>query len=224
MVSRRQCCLGFCAILLPFAGGCDRPNQTSQTPRTKDSQPPPTLEKPVDPLTSSPTTTTKIEVALLAGGCFWGMEDLIRKIPGVVATQVGYTGGASAAPNYNAVKTGTTGHAESIQVTFDPAQLSYSDLLEKWFFRMHDPTTKDRQGNDRGSQYRSAIFYLSDEQKTTAELVIKKVDKSGVWSDPIVTQVVAAGPFTPAEDYHQDYLEKHPGGYTCHYMREAPVY
>ena len=114
---------------------------------------------------------------------------------------------------------GTTGHAESVRIVFDPTKLSYADLLEKWFFRMHDPTTENRQGNDVGTQYRSAIFYTSPEQKKVAEEVKARVEASGKWKKPIVTQIVAAGTFTKAEDYHQDYLQKHPGGYTCHYLR-----
>jgi len=161
-----------------------------------------------------------LETAILAGGCFWGMEDILRKIPGVVQTEVGYSGGTTSLPNYEAVHTGTTGHAESVRIVFDPTQLSYSDLLEKWFFRMHDPTTKNRQGNDRGTQYRSAIFYTSAEQQKTALAVIQRVNASKKWKDPIVTEVAAAGPFTLAEEYHQDYLQKNPGGYTCHYLRD----
>ncbi len=160
------------------------------------------------------------ETAILAGGCFWGMEDLLREIPGVIDTEVGYAGGTVAEPTYEDVKTGATGHAESVRVVFDPARLSFADLLEKWFFRMHDPTTRDRQGNDVGSQYRSAIFATTPEQERVAAAVIARVNASGKWKDPIVTEIVAAGPFTPAESYHQDYLEKNPGGYTCHFLRE----
>lgn len=160
------------------------------------------------------------ETAVLAGGCFWGMEDIIRKIPGVLETEVGYEGGSTANPTYETVKTGRTGHAESVRIVFDPSKLSYETLLEKWFFRMHDPTTRNRQGNDVGTQYRSAIFVTSPEQKKVAEEVKRRVDASGKWGAPIVTEIVDAGPFTPAEGYHQKYLEKHPGGYTCHFMRE----
>lgn len=160
------------------------------------------------------------EVAILAGGCFWGMEDLLRRIDGVLETEVGYAGGTTESPTYQTVKTGRTGHAESVRIRFDPKRLSYAELLEKWFFRMHDPTTKNRQGNDTGTQYRSAIFFTSPEQERVARAVIEKVDASGVWKAPIVTEVVPSGPFTPAEDYHQDYLEKNPGGYTCHFLRE----
>lgn len=160
------------------------------------------------------------ETAVLAGGCFWGMEEILRQVPGVLETEVGYTGGTTDAPTYEDVKTGTTGHAEAVRVVFDPGKLTYRELLESWFFRMHDPTTKDRQGNDVGSSYRSAIFTTSAEQKRIAEEVRAKVDASGKWKSPVVTEIVPAGPFTPAEDYHQDYLQKTPGGYTCHYMRE----
>ncbi|MET0283032.1 MAG: bifunctional methionine sulfoxide reductase B/A protein [Polyangiales bacterium] len=168
----------------------------------------------------APGCETTLETVVLAGGCFWGMEDLIRKIPGVLETEVGYTGGSTDKPVYEQVKTGRTGHAESVRVTFDPKQLSFSDLLEKWFFKMHDPTTANRQGNDVGTQYRSAIFVTSDAQRKTAEDVKKKVDASGKWKRPVVTEIVSAGAFTPAETYHQDYLVKNPGGYTCHWMRD----
>lgn len=161
-----------------------------------------------------------LEIALLAGGCFWGMEDLLRKIPGVIETRVGYTGGDLKSPKYTDVKTGRTGHAESVKVVFDPKKLSFADLLENWFFRMHDPTTENRQGNDVGTQYRSAIFYTSDEQKRVAEEVKARVNASGKWKRPVVTQIVPERDFTDAEDYHQDYLEKNPGGYTCHFMRD----
>ncbi|WP_342376911.1 bifunctional methionine sulfoxide reductase B/A protein [Myxococcus stipitatus] len=160
------------------------------------------------------------ETALLAGGCFWGMEDLLRKIPGVLQTDVGYTGGGLKSPTYQDVSSGETGHAESVRVVFDPKVLSFETLLEKWFFRMHDPTTLNRQGNDVGTQYRSAIFVMSDEQRRVAEAVKARVNASGKWNRPVVTQVVQAGEFTPAESYHQDYLVKNPGGYTCHYMRD----
>jgi peptide methionine sulfoxide reductase msrA/msrB len=159
-------------------------------------------------------------VAILAGGCFWGMEEILRGVPGVLDTKVGYAGGTSERPTYEEVKTGRTGHAEAVRVVFDPARLSYEELLEKWFFRMHDPTTVDRQGNDRGTQYRSAIFVTSAEQRKIAEAVKRRVADSGKWRAPIVTEIVQAGAFTPAEDYHQDYLQKNPGGYTCHYLRD----
>lgn len=168
----------------------------------------------------APGCESTLETAILAGGCFWGMEDLLRKIPGVLDTDVGYTGGTTDTPNYEQVKTGRTGHAETVRVIFDPSKLSYEDLLEKWFFRMHDPTTKNRQGNDVGTQYRSVIFYTSPEQKRVAELVKARVDASGKWKAPLVTEITAAVPFTAAEDYHQDYLQANPGGYTCHYLRD----
>lgn len=163
-------------------------------------------------------TMTK-EIATLAGGCFWGMEEIIRNIPGVTKTVVGYTGGSVDNPTYNIVKLGTTNHAESVQIEFDPSKLSYADLLG-YFFRMHDPTTLNQQGNDKGTQYRSVIFYHSPEQKKTAEEVIKKVEASKKWPRPIVTQLVPASKFYPAEDYHQDYLQKNPNGYTCHWLRD----
>jgi peptide methionine sulfoxide reductase msrA/msrB len=159
------------------------------------------------------------ETALLAGGCFWGMEDLLREIPGVLETEVGYTGGETSHATYKDVCSGRTGHAEAVRIVFDPRQLSFEDLLG-WFFRMHDPTTTNRQGNDVGTQYRSAIFYTDDRQRQTAEAVRARVDASGKWPRPIVTEIVPAGPFWPAEDYHQDYLRKNPGGYTCHYLRD----
>jgi peptide methionine sulfoxide reductase msrA/msrB len=163
---------------------------------------------------------TTLETAVLAGGCFWGMEELLRAIPGVLETEVGYTGGTTKNPTYEHMKTGRTGHAEAVRITFDPKKLSYAELLEKWFYRMHDPTTKNRQGNDLGTQYRSAIFFTTPEQKRVAEEVTRKVDASGKWGAPIVTEIVPATEFYLAEDYHQDYLQKNPGGYTCHFMRD----
>lgn len=159
------------------------------------------------------------ETALLAGGCFWGMQEILRKIPGVIATQVGYTGGHLKNPRYEDTHDSKSGHAESVEVVFDPRKLSYEELLQSWFFRMHDPTTKDRQGNDRGSQYRSAIFYTNSVQKQVAERVKRAVDASGRWKAPLVTEITKADTFYRAEDYHQDYLQKNPGGYTCHYLR-----
>ena len=168
----------------------------------------------------APGCAATLETAILAGGCFWGMQDLLRKIPGVIETEVGYAGGTTGQPSYNALKTGTTGHAEAVRVVFDPKQLSFEDLLQNWFFRMHDPTTLNRQGNDAGTQYRSAIFFTSPEQKAMAEAVKARVDQSGKWKRPLVTEIAEAGPFTAAEDYHQDYLEHHPGGYSCHFLRD----
>lgn len=159
------------------------------------------------------------EVSYLAGGCFWGMEDLIRKQPGVLSTEVGYMGGELKNASYNQVKTGTTNHAETIQVVFDPKKLKFSDLL-LFFFKIHDPTTTNQQGNDIGTQYRSVIFYTSEVQKEEAQLAIERVNKAGVWKKTVVTQVIPAGEFWKAEDYHQDYLEKNPAGYTCHFERK----
>ncbi|HYM60628.1 MAG TPA: peptide-methionine (S)-S-oxide reductase MsrA [Thermoanaerobaculia bacterium] len=159
------------------------------------------------------------ETATLAGGCFWGVEELIRKLPGVIDTTVGYTGGTLEKPEYEDVKTGRTGHAESIEIVFDPEKVSYEAIVE-YFFRLHDPTTANRQGNDIGTQYRSAIFYHDDRQKETAQRVKEKVDKSGKWKRPIVTEIVAATTFWPAESHHQDYLQKKPHGYTCHWVRD----
>jgi len=158
------------------------------------------------------------ETAILAGGCFWGMEEIIRKIPGVIKTTVGYSGGTTANPTYEDVCTGGTGHAEAIQVEFDSARLSYENLLD-YFFRMHDPTTLNRQHNDVGTQYRSAIFYTSDAQRQTAESVKARWGKSGKFSRPITTEITAATKFYSAEEYHQKYLVKNPGGYTCHALR-----
>jgi peptide methionine sulfoxide reductase msrA/msrB len=160
----------------------------------------------------------KTETAILSGGCFWGMQEILRKIPGVIKTTVGYTGGTTPDPTYELVCTHTTGHAEAVQIVFDPSKLTYEQLLG-YFFRMHDPTTLDRQENDIGSQYRSAIFYTSDEQKQIAERVKAQVGKSGKWKNPIVTEITKASTFYPAEAYHQDYLQKNPGGYNCHYLR-----
>jgi len=159
------------------------------------------------------------EVAIVAAGCFWGVEEIYRGIDGVVDTEVGYTGGDLDDPTYPDVIRGDTGHAEAIRITFDPDIVSYEEILE-YFYRLHDPTTENRQGNDRGPQYRSAIFYSGDEQKAVAERVTRRVDSSGKWRDPVVTEIVPAGTFYPAEEYHQDYLQKHPGGYSCHFLRD----
>ncbi|APG05706.1 peptide-methionine (S)-S-oxide reductase [Luteibacter rhizovicinus DSM 16549] len=152
--------------------------------------------------------------AILAGGCFWGMQDLIRKQPGVIATRVGYSGGD--VPNATYRNHGS--HAEAIEIEFDPARISYRKILE-FFFQIHDPTTLNRQGNDRGESYRSAIFYLDDEQKAVAEDTIADVNASGLWPGKAVTELAPAGPFWEAEPEHQDYLEKYPNGYTCHFIR-----
>ena len=154
------------------------------------------------------------EKAVLAGGCFWGMQDLIRRRPGVLATRVGYTGGDVPHATYR----NHGSHAEAIEIVFDPGQISYRDLLE-FFFQVHDPTTRNRQGNDIGLSYRSAIFYLNDEQKRIAYDTIADVDASGLWPGKVVTEVEPAGPFWEAEPEHQDYLERYPDGYTCHFVR-----
>ncbi len=154
------------------------------------------------------------EKAILAGGCFWGMQDLIRKLPGVTSTRVGYTGGSVADATYR----NHEGHAEAIEIVFDPDRTSYRDLLE-FFFQIHDPSTLNRQGNDLGTSYRSAIFYLTEAQRKTAEDTIADVDASGLWPGKVVTEVTPAGPFWEAEPEHQDYLERYPEGYTCHFPR-----
>jgi peptide-methionine (S)-S-oxide reductase len=154
------------------------------------------------------------ERAVLAGGCFWGMQDLIRKMPGVVSTRVGYTGGD--VPNASYRNHGT--HAEAIEIVFDPAALSYRRLLE-FFFQIHDPTTPNRQGNDRGTSYRSAIYFASEAQRLEAINTIKDVEASGLWPARVVTEVVPVADFWQAEPEHQDYLERHPDGYTCHFAR-----
>jgi peptide-methionine (S)-S-oxide reductase len=158
--------------------------------------------------------TGSTERAIFAGGCFWGMQDLLRRYPGVLSTRVGYTGGD--VPNATYRHHGT--HAEAIEIVFDPQTVSYRKLLE-FFFQIHDPTTLNRQGNDRGISYRSAIFYTSEEQKRMAEETIADVDSSGLWPGKVVTKVALTGPFWEAEPEHQDYLENFPNGYTCHYIR-----
>ena len=161
-----------------------------------------------------------LEVAVLAGGCFWGVEDILRAVPGVVDTEVGYTGGWLENPTYHDTHDGRSGHAEAVRITFDPSVISYEDLLEQWFFKLHDPTTLNRQGNDIGTQYRSAIFPQTPEQRAAAERVKARVEGSGRWRRPITTSIEPASAWYSAEDYHQDYLRKNPGGYTCHYMRK----
>jgi methionine-S-sulfoxide reductase len=147
------------------------------------------------------------------------MQDILRKIPGVVSTEVGYTGGWLENPRYEDTHGSRSGHAEAVRIVFDPRALSYQDLLEKWFFRMHDPTTKNRQGNDVGTQYRSAIFWLDESQRATAEAAIARAGRSGRWKDPVVTTLEKASTWYRAEEVHQDYLVKNPGGYTCHWLR-----
>ncbi len=168
------------------------------------------------PANEAKNTTRSV---MLAGGCFWGMEDLIRKLPGVVETEVGFTGGSVPNPSYPIVSSGASGHAESIRVTFDPEKISYDDIL-RFFFKIHDPTTLNRQGNDVGTQYRSAIFYADEDERATAEKIIAETNTSGRWKKSVVTKLEKASAWYSAEDYHQDYLVKNPGGYTCHYIRE----
>lgn len=157
--------------------------------------------------------------ATLAGGCFWGVEELMRKLPGVVDTTVGYTGGDLENPTYEDVKTGRTGHAEALDIEFDPGKVSYEEIL-RHFFRLHDPTTLNQQGNDRGTQYRSAIFVHDQQQREIAERVRNEIEQSGKWNRPVVTEIVQAGDFWKAESYHQDYLQRYPHGYNCHYLRD----
>jgi peptide-methionine (S)-S-oxide reductase len=154
------------------------------------------------------------ERAILAGGCFWGVQELIRRMDGVLSTRVGYTGGTVSHATYR----NHAGHAEAVEITFDPARISYRRILE-FFFQIHDPSTRNRQGNDVGTSYRSAIFHISEEQKRIAEDTIADVDASGLWPGKVVTEVVPAGDFWEAEPEHQDYLQRIPGGYTCHFVR-----
>jgi len=163
------------------------------------------------------------ERAYLAGGCFWGVEELFRHFEGVIETNVGYTGGQTANPNYDVVKTGFSGHAEAVEVIYDPSKTSYEKIL-RFFLQIHDPTTENRQGNDIGTQYRSAIFYLNDEQKRVAEDLLEKANRSGVFPGDIVTSVTEASQFYQAEDYHQDYLQTYPDGYTCHAIRKDWIF
>jgi peptide methionine sulfoxide reductase msrA/msrB len=223
--SRTRYCINSAALRFVPVSQLAREGYAEYAPLFQSATPPPAAE-PAAACSidrddrQAPGCQATLETAILAGGCFWGMEDLLRKIPGVVDTEVGYAGGSTPQPTYEQVKRGDTGHAESVRVTFDPTQLSYTDLLEKWFFRMHDPTTENRQGNDVGSQYRSVIFVTSAEQRAGAKHAIARVNASKKWPRPLVTEVLDAGPFTPAESYHQDYLVKHPDGYTCHFLRE----
>jgi peptide methionine sulfoxide reductase msrA/msrB len=164
------------------------------------------------------TEAPRTEVAIVAAGCFWGVEHLFKELPGVVNTEVGYTGGTTSHPTYKQVCRGDTGHAEAVRIVFDPSKVSYEQVLH-YFFRLHDPTTLNRQHNDVGSQYRSAIFYVDEQQREIAEKVKAEVHRSGRWKKPVVTQIVPAGPFWKAEEYHQDYLDKNPGGYMCHVLQ-----
>ena len=165
-------------------------------------------------MTTDTETASVAETAILAGGCFWGMQDLLRRYPGILTTRVGYSGGD--VPNATYRNHGT--HAEAIEIVFDPARISYRQILE-FFFQIHDPTTKNRQGNDIGTSYRSAIFYRNEQQKEVAEDTVADVDASGLWPGKVVTEIAPAGPFWEAEPEHQDYLERYPNGYTCHFIR-----
>jgi methionine-S-sulfoxide reductase len=181
-----------------------------------------------EPTSSAPAPIARLaidpagprEVAIVAGGCFWGMEKIMRQAPGVVSIEVGYAGGGSSHVSYEQVSEGDTGHAEAVRIVFDPHQISYESLLAHWFFRGHDPTTLNRQNNDVGTQYRSAIFPTSEAQRQTAQAVKARVDRSGRWGRPIVTRIEPATIWVRAEEYHQDYLIKHPGGYNDHWLRD----
>ncbi len=159
-----------------------------------------------------------METATLAGGCFWGVEEILRQLPGITEITVGYTGGLLKNPTYRDVSSGITGHAEAVELHYDPSKISYEEIL-RYFFRLHDPTTLNKQGNDTGTQYRSAIFYHDENQQKSAIKVKEEVNQSKKWPKPIVTEIVPAQEFYPAEGYHQDYLQKNPHGYTCHYLR-----
>ena len=203
----------------------DAPQKTSSPKKAPMTQPT-SINASTNPASSlpavppAPQPAPGLETIYLAGGCFWGMEEILRKIPGVRETQSGYTGGWLPNPKYDDTHDSKSGHAESVKVVFDPKTLSLEELLEKWFFRMHDPTTLNRQGNDVGSQYRSAIFTFNETQKTTAETVKARVNASGTWRRPVVTEIATASIWYSAEGYHQKYLVKNPGGYTCHFMRD----
>jgi methionine-S-sulfoxide reductase len=167
---------------------------------------------------ASGATAGRREEVYLAGGCFWGVQEILRETPGVIETDVGYTGGSVEHATYRH----HDGHAEAVRVVFDPDVLPFEELL-RWFFRLHDPTTKNRQGYDIGTSYRSAIFYKTEEQRVVAEAVKQELDEAGGWGKPIVTEIAPAGAYWRAEEEHQDYLRKHPGGYTCHFLRPESV-
>ena len=217
--------LALSLFFLALLAGCERgePGHPSPVEPTETATPSGAAPEPKSGNPPGDEPGARRQIAILAGGCFWGMEELLRQQPGVIDTSVGYAGGTLAKPGYDDVKTGRSGHAESVQVTFDPAQTSYESILE-YFFSIHDPTTHHRQGNDVGSQYRSAIFVLDAEQRRVAEAVMAKVTASGYWKQPLTTEVVEATAFYPAEGYHQDYLQKNPGGYTCHFERPTPFH
>jgi methionine-S-sulfoxide reductase len=203
----------------------DAPQKTSSPKKAPMTQPTSinastNLAAALPAVPPAPQPAPGLETIYLAGGCFWGMEEILRKIPGVRETQSGYTGGWLPNPKYDDTHDSKSGHAESVKVVFDPKTLSLEELLEKWFFRMHDPTTLNRQGNDVGSQYRSAIFTFNETQKTTAETVKARVNASGKWRRPVVTEIATASIWYSAEGYYQKYLVKNPVGYTCHFMRD----
>ncbi len=210
--------------LIAWAAGRS-PSSRSPSPASNPStmNPLPETNSPAALVSSNPATTVATsaasETAILAGGCFWGMEEILRKIPGVTRTTVGYTGGTTSRPTYAEVCRGQDGHAEAIEILFDPTQLSYEALLG-YFFRMHDPTTLNRQHNDIGTQYRSAIFFTNPAQQQTATQVKARLDAAGKFKRPITTEITAASTFHPAEEYHQKYLIKNPGGYNCHVLRD----
>jgi peptide methionine sulfoxide reductase msrA/msrB len=191
------------AVVAGLASGCE----------SARSSPQPVARPPINP--NGPR-----ETAILAGGCFWGMEKVMLDAPGVVSIDVGYAGGASNRVSYEQVSSGTTGHAEAVRIVFDPSQISYEDLLIHWFFRGHDPTTLNRQSNDIGTQYRSEIFTASDAQRIAAEAAKARVDSSGKWKRPVVTRISPVTTWVRAEEYHQDYLVKHPHGYNHHRLRD----
>ncbi len=172
---------------------------------------------------SADVHNSKHQTVILAGGCFWGVENLFSKLEGVSETQVGYTGGTIDNPNYEIVKTGLSGHAESVKIIFDPQKISFEKII-KYFFTIHDPTQLNRQQNDIGSQYASIIFYTSDLQKEIAQQVILEASNKKIFAKPIVTQIVKASKFYRAEDYHQKYLQKNPNGYNCHYQRQEWIF
>lgn len=215
----RQTLVAATLLLLASTTGCGQSPQVASSPQSNAVESEPSAEvKNEDPQVVETKVNTgekaMVERAVLAGGCFWGMQDLIRKLPGVVDTRVGYTGGD--VPNATYRNHGT--HAEAIEISFNPQETSYRTLLE-FFFQIHDPTTLNRQGNDRGMSYRSAIYYTSEEQKSVALDTIQDVEASGLWPGKVVTEVEQASDFWDAEPEHQDYLERNPGGYTCHYPR-----
>jgi methionine-S-sulfoxide reductase len=226
MTRSLACLLSVCAALL-FTLGCAQKG-TSAARGEASTEP---ARSPAPALSAAPagagpreradSQRAGAETAILAGGCFWGLEEILRGIPGVLETEVGYTGGRVGV-TYEDMHHDRTGNAEAVRIVFDPRQISYEKLLSDWFFRMHDPTTPNRQGNDVGPQYRSAIFVTSSEQRSIAERVKARLNASGAWGRPVVTEILEEKPFTRAEEYHQDYLQKDPGGYTCHYLRDLP--